>query len=183
MSSEEYPRIKKTSACGELLIDGPIVIEEKVDGAQFCFGMKGKKLWARGKRRELSFEHGDTYFNRALVAAGMMRPWMHDGWSYYAEYLEHPKQVETQYDRTPKHFLMIFDIKTPTTWLMPDAKKDEAYRMGLESVQKVYEGLLASASHLWPIMMSMKPALGGREAEGIVVKNYRHGLFGKLKKT
>lgn len=103
------------------------------------------------------------------------------GWTYRAEYLAKPKHNTLAYERTPKNYLMLFDINTGHEEYMSYAsKKAEADRIGLEVVPLMYEGKIESAEKFRELLDTVS-ALGGQKIEGVVVKNYAR--FGPDKKA
>ena len=184
-SWHSYPSIFAIGhrALAELLLD-PVLVEEKVDGSQFSFGLfdrdDGERvLHARSKGAQLNLVAPEKMFNEAceVIAALPLIP----GWTYRAEYLKKPKHNALAYDRVPKNHLMIFDINTGHEEYMPYAQKAaEAERLGLECVPLIYEGMIESAAQ-FRAMLDRVSALGGQKIEGVVVKNYKR--FGLDKKA
>jgi RNA ligase-like protein len=190
------------------LLNGEIVVEEKIDGSQFSFsyveGPEGLELKCRsnGQQLPLIVEKGEDGINcvtttekmfRKAVAAAASRIHAQPGWVYRCEYLQSPKHNTLAYERTPKDNLIIFDVMTgPESYLAPAEKANEAARLGLECVPLFYHGgglSFPNAEPGAPEFMRMladflkKQSILGGPVEGIVVKNYnRFTSDGKLAK-
>ena len=184
-SWHSYPSIFAIGhkALAELLLD-PVIVEEKVDGSQFSFGLfdhaDGERvLHCRSKGAQLNIVAPEKMF-AAGVSVVQNLP-LRVGWTYRAEYLKSPKHNALAYDRIPANHLMVFDINTGHEEYMPyQAKADECARLGLEIVPLVFEGIIENVEH-FRSMIDRVSALGGQKVEGVVVKNYRR--FGPDKKV
>ena len=184
-SWHSYPSIFALGhrALSELLLD-PVVVEEKVDGSQFSFGLFDQEdgqrvLRCRSKGAQLNLVAPEKMFVRAVDVVRELPLTL--GWTYRAEYLLKPKHNALAYDRIPEKHLMVFDINTGHEEYMPyDQKASECARLGLEIVPLVYEGVLDTFAN-FRSMIDRVSALGGQKVEGVVVKNYSR--FGPDKKV
>lgn len=164
------------------LFDGPVVVEEKIDGSQFSFSVGADgELSCRSKGKDLVVDAPEKMFAAAVDAALALAPDLRPGWVYRAEYLQKPKHSTLAYARIPARHLILFDIDTGLEeYLTPEQKRAEAARVGLEAVPVLYEGVIASADVLQGLMRA-ESCLGGCAPEGLVVKNY--AKFGADKKA
>lgn len=164
------------------LFDGPVVVEEKIDGSQFSFGVTTDgELVARSKGKDLVLDAPEQMFARAVETVRALAPLLTPGWYYRGEYLQKPKHNTIAYSRTPAQHVILFDVTTGTeSWLSPSEKRDEAARLGLECVPVLHEGTIVIADELLALMRE-ESVLGGATPEGLVVKNYAR--FGPDKKT
>lgn len=179
-SWHSYPSIFAIGhrALAELLLD-PVIVEEKVDGSQFSFGLFDGELKARSKGAVLNIDAPEKMFTRAVNTIRELP--LQDGWTYRAEYLQKPKHNTLAYERIPDKHLILFDVNTGHEEYMPYAEKSaEAVRLGLEVVPLMFEGMVESAQQFRD-MLDTVSALGGQKIEGIVVKNYAR--FGPDKKA
>lgn len=167
----------------EELFNESVLVEEKVDGSQFSFGMFDGALKCRSKGKELVVDEPEKMFQLAvdtakrLHAAGMLK----DGWTYRGEYLQKPKHNTLIYGRAPNHNIILFDINTGhEAYLSYEDKAAEAFRIGLEIVPKVYEGMVENAEQV-KSLLTRESILGNTTIEGVVIKNYRR--FGEDKKA
>lgn len=168
----------------ELLLD-PVLVEEKIDGSQFSFGVfqgeDGPYLRCRSKGCELNVIAPDNMFKRGVEFVAGIQDRLHIGWTYRAEYLAKPKHNALAYDRIPSNHVIIFDINTGHEEYLPyEAKAEEAARLGMEIVPKMYEGKIEDIQHFRTFLDTVS-CLGGQKIEGVVVKNYaRFGLDKKV---
>lgn len=170
----------------EGLFDGPVLVEEKVDGSQFSFALdvdgsvrcrsKGAQLYT-----DLDGRCSQPMFQKAADTVVALRDELRVGWTYRGEFLQSPRHNTIAYGRVPKQHIILFDIETsPQQFLPPDEKFQEADRLGLECVPTIYEGEIASAEEILRLMRD-ESCLGVASPEGLVVKNYQR--FGKDKKV
>lgn len=181
-SWHSYPKLFAIGhrALAELLLDD-VVVEEKVDGSQFSFGLFDGALKVRSKGVVMEVGAPEKMFTKAVQAVLAVEHRLVDGWTYRAEYLQSPKHNALAYGRIPANHLAIFDINTAEeTYLGPSAKQAEAERLGFEVVPLIYQGRIASADQ-FRALLDRVSFLGGQKIEGIVVKNYQR--FGPDKKA
>ncbi len=187
-SWHSYPSIFAIGhrALQELLLDS-VLVEEKVDGSQFSFGMfhesDGKDefqtLRCRSKGAHLNIIAPEKMFIKAVDIVKRLP--LQPGWTYRAEYLAKPKHNALAYDRVPEKHLIVFDINPGhEEYLSWDDKARECERLGLEVMPKLYEGMIDTAEQ-FRAMLDQVSVLGGQKIEGVIVKNYRR--FGPDKKV
>lgn len=172
----------------ENLFKGKIVIEEKIDGSQFSFGVYDGQVVCRSRGQEINLEDPGM-FGKAVTVVQSIKDSLTPGWTYRGEYLQKPKHNTLAYERVPSGFIMIFDvmISEGEHYLCPENKRAEAHRIGLECVPLFYAGL---GEDIVPMSLSNYfntiSVLGGVNIEGVVVKNYdqfgedKHILIGKF---
>jgi hypothetical protein len=196
-SWHSYPKLFALGhrALDALLLDD-VVVEEKLDGSQFSFGVfkewlptagggvvQQNVLKIRSKGVVMNVEAPEKMFNKAVeTVKDLADRWLlNEGWTYRAEYLAKPKHNALAYDRAPNGFLAIFDINLAEESYLPyEAKAAEALRLGLDVVPLIYQGRIASIEQFRP-MLDRVSFLGGQKIEGVVVKNYNR--FGPDKKV
>lgn len=175
-SWHSYPKVFNLGhpAIAELLV-GWVLVEEKVDGSQFSFGVFDGEFRARSKNQQILVDGPKEMFAEAVEAVRTLP--LRDGWTYRGEYLRVPKHGALRYARIPARHVILFDINDGfETYLSWDDKANEAARLGLEVVPRLLEGELADPSVL-RAMLNTLSVLGGVTLEGVVVKNYaRFGL-------
>lgn len=164
------------------LFDGPVVVEEKIDGSQFSFGITPDgEPFARSKGKDLVLDAPEQMFARAVETVRELAPTLTPGYWYRGEYLQKPKHNTIAYARVPERHIILFDVTTGAeSWLSPEAKRAEAERIGLECVPLLYDGTIVMHDELLALMRE-ESVLGGATPEGLVVKNYAR--FGPDKKT
>lgn len=168
-----YPSIY---AIGHALVkdifDGTVVIQEKVDGSQFSFGVLGGELMCRSRGKQLLLDAPEKMFKRAVEVARELHPHLHPGWTYRGEYLERPKHNTLAYSRIPKNHIILFDINLGMEeYATPDVVAQEANRLGLEVVPTVHVGQVTGLE-MFQTFLERESILGGCKIEGVVVKNY-----------
>jgi ATP-dependent RNA circularization protein (DNA/RNA ligase family) len=167
-------------ALGELF-DGPVVIEEKVDGSQFSFAKLDGEFHCRSKGQEMHPDAPEKMFSRAVeVTRGLDLP---EGIVFRAEYLQKPKHNSLAYSRIPTNHLVVFDIHEAGEGavLPPEAKREMAARFGLECVPCIHEGPFEYDFDKIKAFLERESFLGGQKIEGVVIKNY--AKFSPDKKT
>lgn len=182
MSSwHNYPKIYALghAALTDLLADD-VVVEEKVDGSQFSFGVFDGELRCRSKGKELVLDAPEKMFLKAIETVRELQPLLRDGWTYRGEYLQKPKHNVLAYDRVPAKNIVLFDVNTgEEAYLPPEEKQGEASRLGLECVPILHFGRLESLAWLQGLL-ARASVLGGAKIEGVVVKSRtRFGADGK----
>ena len=156
------------------IFSNDVLIEEKVDGSQFTFGIIDGELRARSNNKQLILEAPDSMFKKAVDVIRELEPVLHPGWTYRGEYLQKPKHNTLAYARTPQNNIIGFDImrEGQEDYLSYDEKHEEFERIGLEIVPIIYQGKVESLE-MFNEFLNRVSILGGQKIEGVVVKNYR----------
>lgn len=158
-----------------------LVIEEKIDGSQFSFGVFYGELCARSKGVIIDLYAPADMFKLACDTAQSLKDIITPEYTYRCEYLSKPKHNSLKYDRVPKNNLIVFDIDTgEQNYLSPEDKKKEADRIGLETVPHLFTGKISSFNEVLEFMKNTS-CLGGALIEGMVFKNYEQ--YGADKKV
>lgn len=162
------------------LFSDTVVVQEKVDGSQFSFGVIDGVLKVKSKGAIIQPENPPALFKEAVETVLRMQDALHPGWTYRGEVLSRPKHNVLAYDRVPRGHVILFDITIGyESYAAYDVVVDEALRLGLEVVPTLYIGTIASAEELFKLMDTTS-ILGGQKIEGLVIKNYyRFGIDGK----
>lgn len=162
------------------ILDGPVSIEEKVDGSQFSFGVRNGEIFCRSKGKPIVLDAPDKMFINAINSVKSISNILRDGFIYRAEYLLKPKHHTMEYDRIPTKHLLIYDIDTNNqNYLQYDDKLEECKRIGLECAPLYYEGIVHSLDSV-KHYLDRDSILGG-PVEGIVIKNYsKYGADKKI---
>jgi hypothetical protein len=155
------------------ILNGNVLIEEKVDGSQFSFGVVDGELQCRSKGVQVHISEPDSMFKRGVETALALQEKLTLGLTYRGEYLNSPKHNTIAYGRTPEKNFILFDVEGPGPCVfMSRAEKEvEAQRLGLEVVPCYYEGPgsdIPSAA----TMLENVSILGAQKVEGVVIKNY-----------
>lgn len=183
MTLHSYPSIYNVghSAVAQMMGE-EVVVEEKVDGSQFSFGVSDAgEIMARSKGQQLVIDAPEKMFAAGVEAvksvAGLLRP----GWTYRGEYLQSPKHNALAYARTPRNHVIIFDINPALeTYLSPEDRAAEAERIGFECVPVLHRGKIDLEK--FNALLQTTSILGGPLVEGVVIKPSGYSLFGRDKK-
>lgn len=166
------------------LLQVPVIVEEKVDGSQFSFGVdEDDNLHVRSKGAEMHPDAPEKMFNKAVDTVKNLRPLLRPGWTYRGEYLAKPKHNVLAYNRVPNQHIILFDITIGLeSYLNYQDKKAEADRVGLECVPLLAEGEITDIN-AFRALLDRESVLGGQKIEGVVIKPASYNLFGPDKKT
>jgi len=163
------------------IFSSPVIVEEKIDGSQFSFGIINGELVCRSKGKQMILDAPEKMFTKAIATFQNLVPLLQDGWIYRGEFLEKPKHNTLNYARVPVGNIIIFDVMTaPETYLEPEEKANEAKRLSLDCVPLLYIGKIESYE-IFKDFLERESILGGTKIEGVVVKNYT--LFTQEKKA
>lgn len=166
----------------EELLTVPVLVEEKVDGSQFSFGLDTEGIRVRSKGCELIPSAPEKMFQKAVDTVKELAPLLRPGWTYRGEYLAKPCHNTLAYSRVPLKHVILFDINTGhEAYLTYDEKKAEAERLGLEIVPRIFEGMMTSIEQ-FRALLETDSVLGGQKVEGVVVKPVDYALYGRDKK-
>lgn len=161
----------------ESLWDGPVVVQEKIDGSQISFGVDARDgaLHARSRRNEIMLRDPDGMFAAGiqtitfLADAGLLVP----GWTYRGEYLQKPRHVTLSYSRIPKRHIILFDVdKGEQDYLTPEELAAHAEMIGLECVPHIATYTEKPELDVLKVHLERESVLGGVKVEGIVLKCY-----------
>jgi len=163
------------------IFDGPVVIQEKVDGSQFSFGLVEGEYKCRSKGKDQSPPATDKMFELAVENTKVLP--LHPSWQYRGEFLSKPKHNALAYDRVPQNNVVIFDIDRGLENYLPyNEMTIECHRLGLETVPLIFDkGLWIDGWEGLKAFLDSESFLGGKKIEGIVIKAY--GRYGVDKKT
>lgn len=168
------------------LLTTPVLVEEKVDGSQFSFGVflnsdGERNLKLRSRSSEIHLLAPEGMFKRAVEVVTSIESQLVPGWVYRGEYLAKPKHNTLTYERIPRNHIVIYDIDIGgECYLAPKEKAEEAFRLGLEVVPVLFDGKIDSVDSVRSFLDNVS-FLGGPKIEGVVIKNY--SLFGPDKKV
>ena len=154
------------------LTDGPVTVEEKVDGSQLSFGVFNGELKLRSKGREFDPGDADKMFLLAVESVESRRGLLVGGWTYRGEYLQKPKHNSLTYGRVPQGNIIIFDVEIGDCKFLDRTEKEkEAERIGLEVVPLIFSGEVSGIDQITGFL-GRESVLGGPQIEGVVIKNY-----------
>lgn len=159
------------------VLEGNVIVEEKLDGSQFRIYIKNGVLQFGSHRVNYDETNiPDKLFNKAITEAEKVFDGVMGEWMIYAEYLKKPKHNTLSYERVPKHHLCVFDVwdMKSNEWFSYDEKKKFVEGLGLEVPQLIYQGngkeITSDKLDEW--VNNTKSMLGNQIIEGVVIKNY-----------
>src|SRR3990167_180075 len=173
------------------LLDGDVIVEEKVDGSQFSFWWypdeeeAGNPLKVKSKGAMIYPDAPPKMFSGAVstVKRLLEEGKLHPGWAYRGESLQSPKHNALHYERVPVGNVILFDITTgEESYLGYREKTEEASRLGLECVPCLFEGHVNNVEEFRSFLNTIS-VLGGQKIEGVVIKPKLYDLFGLDKKV
>lgn len=162
---------------------GPlVVIQEKLDGSQFSFGVALGVLVCRSRNTVLDLDGAaDHLFRPAIETAKRLhaQDLLPEGRVYRAEAMKARKHNLLAYDRAPDCGLVLFDVDG----MGPDEASAEASRLGLEFAQILFRGTPAEAVERLATrsFLASESMLGGATIEGVVIKSY--GILGLINRA
>lgn len=163
------------------IFDGEVVVEEKIDGSQFSFGIVNGAISCRSKGVQINMQEPPKLFAKAVDYVKSIEPLLHKDWVYRGEAVTSRNHNILCYDRVPKNYIIIFDIEiSPQNFLSSDLREKQATRIGLETVPVYLTGSCSLKTEELMGLLEKQSILGGQKIEGFVVKNYNK--FGPDKK-
>jgi hypothetical protein len=153
---------------------GPVIVQEKVDGSQFGFGIDDTGHFVfRSKGADIHleaipkmFELGVHHVNRMLAK---FSPKASDIY-FFGEYLNKPKHNALSYERVPKGNIVLFDGLMRGAWVSRDILQEYAQFLEIDLVPELYNGELNY--HEIGGLLDRESYLGKERIEGVVIKNY-----------
>lgn len=169
------------------LLDGPVIVEEKVDGSQITFGVIDGELSIRSKGAEIFAAAPEKMFASGVAAIAAVADRLVPGWHYRGEYLQKPKHNTNTlaYARIPANHIVIFDIDRDGTgdFVSDRALKEQhAAQLGFDCIPELYRGVIEHEEHLLALL-ARESYLGGQVIEGVVLKPVNYDLWGPDKKV
>lgn len=173
-SWHSYPKVFAIGhAAIREIFDGPVEVQEKVDGSQFSFNYFGGELRMRSKGAMINIASPEKMFIPAVEYVKSIQDRLFSEWTYSGEYLAKPYHNGIAYDRIPKNHIALFDVRIGYEQYLPyDELVKAGEQIDLEVVPRLYTGLVGSPD-VFREMLKTPSFLGGHAIEGVVVKNYR----------
>lgn len=161
----------------EMLLEGPIIVEEKVDGSQLRFGWMNNKFMLGSHRKDYDdLVPPDKMFRKASDYLESL------GWEkfpkdtvLYGEYLQKPRHNTNMYERVPTNNIMLFDGYSldENRWLTLGEIREIADLLEIDEPFVMWEGEGKEFTLEMAEALNKRISyLGGATIEGIVIKNY-----------
>jgi len=162
------------------LLNGYLTVEEKIDGANV--GIIATKDGFRLQKRGSLVDEGEH------PQFGRLKAWANERWGALTYYM--PKNTiiygefmwathHIYYDNLPDWFICI-DIFQEGKFVNRDDKQLICFELGIKLVPLLYEGYVDSITEIEDLVEGPSAYSTDHEREGIVVKNYRKQMKGKI---
>ena len=163
------------------ILDGEVIIQEKVDGSQISFGVYDGEICVRSRNQQIDLEDAGMFSNAVNYIKSIKNEFV-DGWTYRGEYLSKPKHNTLCYERTPYGFIVLFDIdKQNTDYMLSKMVERWAEKLGVDYAPVLWVGNGKDVTlDLLKELLDKDSILGGVKIEGIVIKNYDKYLNDKV---
>lgn len=159
------------------IFDGDVEVQEKIDGSQFNFGVKDGLFWARSKHNNLPIDVFTGLFGPSVAWARSLQYRCVEGWSYRGEAIARPRHNVLTYGRAPKGNFVLWDVQEPGGRYARTGEREAiANYLGCEAVPVLFYGRTTDVHRF----LGAESFLGNTTIEGVVVKNYEKGIFGKM---
>jgi len=169
-----YPKIYNMGHSAiRALFEDEVVIQEKVDGSQFSFGVFDGELKFRSKGVEVDPENAGM-FKEGCEAVKKVKDKLKGNIVYRGEYLQKPKHNTLKYDRTPSNHIVLFDLQEGigTEIYTPyELIRFEAEQLGFDYIPQYAQQKINGIDDIAKLMEN-ESYLGGCKIEGLVFKNY-----------
>ena len=176
-----YPKIQSLGQLGtENALVGEVVLQEKVDGSQFGWGInEAGEFVARSRGAVLNEASVQKLFQAAYQHAERMALLIRQCYGTdaycYGEVLHQLKHNVLTYGRVPRNHIMLFDALVRGRWLTRFELVDVAALLDVDVVPEFYRGI--AARELLDDLLSRRSYLGEEIIEGIVIKNYGQSVL------
>lgn len=157
----------------EGILDGPVIVQEKVDGSQFSFMVDADgELHCRSKSASIDPWNPPAMF--AAACATVLNAYTAERLErlvvYRGEAFRGPKHNVLQYARAPRGGLALFAVDFDEEWLAGDTLVRVADELGTEAVTVFGDGVVVDEADL-SRMLATESMLGGVPVEGVVVRS------------
>ena len=155
------------------LFEDEIVIQEKVDGSQFSFGLFNGEVKFRSKGVEVYPEKAGM-FHEGVQSVLSVKDKLPEGVVFRGEYLQKPKHNSLTYDRIPQNHIVLFDLQDGIgreLYFDYEVTKQWADKLGFDCIPQ-FKKLKIDGFDDIASLMDQESYLGGCQIEGLVFKNY-----------
>ena len=172
---QSYPKVINLGSVGTFdALTGPVVIQEKVDGSQFRFGLDIEgEICICSRGRELHAEQLGQFklgFEYIMQKEKELKEYFICNASLYSEYLSNQKHNTLKYNHTPKNNIVLFDGIHDGAFMHRVVLKDVSEILDIDLIPEFHAGEITIED--LKEFHSRESYLGGEKVEGIVIKNY-----------
>lgn len=155
----------------EHLFEDDVLVQEKLDGSQFSWGVIDGQLFCRSKKMNLNLDAPEKMFAEGVEYVKSIQDRLVEGWTYRGEYFKSPKHNTLAYQRIPRNHIILFDVDTGMEdYVSHGQLREIADALDIEAVPMLFYGRVTSLD-MFETFMQRESVLGG-PIEGVVVKNY-----------
>lgn len=173
MNIRSYPKVWNLGhPKADGIFDGPVVVQEKVDGSQISWGVIDGNLEIRSKGAQIHLGSEPDLFKPSVdkILALYHLELLDDGVIYRGEALKEEKHNTLCYDRVPDGNIVLYDVDVGLERrLSPAETVAVANRFDIEPVSILYEGEIDDLARIKELA-GQESALGGETMEGVVIK-------------
>jgi hypothetical protein len=196
----KYTKVMNLGNSGtERALVGEVVIQEKIDGSQFRFGLNEDREVVMGSK-SVNWEHGtwDQMFKAGCdyvlsIEERIKKNYQPDTY-FFCEYLQKPKHNVLKYDRIPEGNLILFDVLEAGQWMTSrESLEATAIELDIDVVPELHRGVVTmqrvgagekfdrtkgwtGIDFLKNMINQTMSILGGVTIEGVVIKNYNEWM-------
>ena len=175
---------------------GEVIIQEKVDGSQFKFGVNEYGELVISSKGQLlhcgqylvnpygMFKNGVEYI---LSIKDKILAFPKDTY-FYGEYLQKQKHNVLKYERIPKNYMVLFDVWQNKQWATRNELEIITKAFNIDLIPELYKGILKNKiekgkgytnplDFLKRIIETTNSFLGNELIEGVVIKNYNQTIL------
>lgn len=175
---------------------GDVVVQEKIDGSQFRFGLNRNRDILCGTKGTIihhpdenkMFKKGSEYI---FSIAPLLKKKFLPNTFFFAEYLEKPKHNVLKYERVPKNHIILFDVLLAGRWLNREQIEIIGDILNIDVIPELYRGEIerkriekkdgsvksSAIDFLKRILETTQSCLGEEKIEGVVIKNYNQTIL------
>lgn len=164
------------SAYTENSLVGEVIVQEKVDGSQFSFGInEDGELVMRSKGQELYQDNVAPMFEKAVNYVLSLKLTAKSDTYFYCEYLQRPKHNTLKYSKEPQNNLILFDVLSAGRLVGRADLLKWAKKCTIDVIPELFRGTM-SVDKI-KSFLALESFLGGELIEGVVIKNYHQTIF------
>ena len=178
-----YPKILQVGGSGtKELLDGEVIVQEKVDGSQFSFSVTPNGLMYRSSGQIVNPDCCDKIFKPTIQHFENLRVKIFsrllnaEGLIFRGEAFCRPRHNSLTYEYVPRGNFVLFDVQLANGDYVVDRETLQSWanRLEVDCVPELYRGPLTSEQLdcLKDKSFLQTSFLGGCPMEGIVIKNY-----------
>jgi hypothetical protein len=167
------------SAYTENALVGDVIVQEKIDGSQFGFGVnEDGEVVMRSKGAVLTEDNHADMFNKAVEYIMSIRKALQtigNDVYFYAEYLQSPKHNTLKYAEVPTNHIIVFDAVAQGRYATREELIKYVDFLGVDLIPELYRGKMTIEQV--KDFLTIQSYLGGEVLEGIVIKNYTQTIL------